>query len=369
MFSDDSNRGSVVRGASQDYSTSPPEFSFVRDGELCHFIVNGAKCRGLLYKGKWAWVGRDVAKAIGIREDKVAQATRGSDYTAGVDYEVVALDPHHGVSALLGIDRRAHSLTLLYRNGLLQFLILSSTATGRALRRWLADDVLPSIIDNNAYTLPGAAPQSADLAGIATAIAALTDSNTRLFTVVSQLISHVIQDRVPAAVVPKIAELPAPAQVASTDDDEVDDDEVIEMDNVEWVEWAMSTLPDSALHEFCGEFTNQVGVGPVKYSEAWCRRRVDEEFIYEVLPTFKVKPLPLSGALMMLGIEPTPTNRNLVQGESTRLHIEKYGPPGTFINKKFGEPSNFYRVDCVAEACRKKGLSFSKFRLIQNASR
>lgn len=112
-----------------------------------------------------------VSELIGHADPKqIAKNLNKQSYSTGMiegtDYRrAVGGDDRYLVAAKAAgiVPPNTPSLLLLSRSGLDIVAMLSRTDAGRALRRWLADDVLPSIRRSGAYVAPGAATPAPDL--------------------------------------------------------------------------------------------------------------------------------------------------------------------------------------------------------------
>ncbi len=127
------------------------------------------------WQGRPMWSGRQLAQALEYeRGDSLTEKITSdwSDELAdGTDYVVVRGDELRALKAAAPglVDARAPALTLLTESGVHLVALLSRQPKARALRRWLADEVLPSIRRTGGYTAP-AALASAELTPLAAAV-------------------------------------------------------------------------------------------------------------------------------------------------------------------------------------------------------
>lgn len=102
--------------------------------------------------GAAAWTAREVGSALGYQDDgkrlsRSITADWSDDFILGRDYHLLTGDDLAALKAMAPevVDPRTPSLLLLTESGLYLATMLSKKPAGRRLRRWLADEVLPSL--------------------------------------------------------------------------------------------------------------------------------------------------------------------------------------------------------------------------------
>jgi prophage antirepressor-like protein len=114
------------------------------------------------YRGRPAWIARQLGEAIGYAQQGKRFATRitgawSDEFIEGRDYLVLAGTELELFKSLLelGTDpvpSRAPSLLLLFESGLHLALAKTSKPVGKRLRRFLVDEVLPQLVRDGAYS-------------------------------------------------------------------------------------------------------------------------------------------------------------------------------------------------------------------------
>lgn len=123
---------------------------------LQHYTFQGHALSLVEYKGRPAWVAREVGAALGyagegarmvdkLRENWGDELTEGTDFVKLTGVEATgALPPDSGGS-------RIPSLILLFESGLHGVLLLSRQPKAKAMRRWLREEVLPQLARDGRY--------------------------------------------------------------------------------------------------------------------------------------------------------------------------------------------------------------------------
>jgi prophage antirepressor-like protein len=123
----------------------------------------------LVYDGKPAFIAREVGRVLGYSDDGSRLVTKitgawSNEFIEGTDYvkiegaELAALkasgifDPTESVGALTS------SIILLFESGLYMVCLKTNKPIGIRLRRWAADEMLPSIARTGSYGLPDGEP-------------------------------------------------------------------------------------------------------------------------------------------------------------------------------------------------------------------
>lgn len=126
-----------------------------------NFTFEGHSVPTLFIEGRPCWLARDIGTALGYDSDGkrlVANVTGdwSTDFIEGSDYAVFD-GPELATFKSLGLDSvpsRAPAVTVLYESGINLACMLTRKPLGRAMRRWLADDVLPALHRTGQYAHP-----------------------------------------------------------------------------------------------------------------------------------------------------------------------------------------------------------------------
>ena len=125
------------------------------------------------YRGKPCWIAKDVGRVLGYAGDGGKMTTRlscewGDEFIGGEDFFILEGDelrdfktllshtPEYGVS---GLDRIAR-IMMLTESGLHLVCVKSNKPVGKKLRRWLVDEVLPSLTKTGTYSIAASGVQS-----------------------------------------------------------------------------------------------------------------------------------------------------------------------------------------------------------------
>jgi len=124
----------------------------------------GQEILALEHNGRLLWSSARVAEALGYAEPaSLGQQVReewADDFIDGTDFIVLRGDELAAVKALAPglIGPRSAAAMFLTESGIHMATILSRQPKARAFRRWLVDDVLPSLRKTGAFALPVPAP-------------------------------------------------------------------------------------------------------------------------------------------------------------------------------------------------------------------
>lgn len=120
------------------------------------------------YKGKPAWIAREVGAAIGYAQSgrRFAGKVTGEwseEMVEGKDYLIISGDELKWLKRVASLDTdsvssRAPSITLLLESGLHMALVKTSKPAGRKLRRFLVDEVLPRLARGQSIPAPEQPP-------------------------------------------------------------------------------------------------------------------------------------------------------------------------------------------------------------------
>lgn len=128
--------------------------------QMQSFDFDGEPLQVLDLNGKPTWVAREVGRALGYEDDgyslvKMINRNWRDEFEEGRDFSIAKgddLSPLNNSEDLT--SPRGH--LVLFESGFYLACILSRKPAGRRLRRWLADEVLPSIRQTGAYGDPAA---------------------------------------------------------------------------------------------------------------------------------------------------------------------------------------------------------------------
>jgi prophage antirepressor-like protein len=115
--------------------------------------------------GRQAWSARQVGSALGYEDARSVQtmirAEWSTDLVDGTDYQVITGEELATVkdAAPELVSARAPSLMLLTESGVFLVAMLSRQPASQRLRRWLANEVLPSIRRTGGFGTVAAAPK------------------------------------------------------------------------------------------------------------------------------------------------------------------------------------------------------------------
>lgn len=131
------------------------------------FLFEGITVTPFEWNGRQALTSADLGRLCGFAH--AADVTRlyrnrPEDFVRGVDYEILEgeeLRQFKAQTALkLSVDPRVRSFTIWFEPGAYMATMLAETEQGRRARRWLADEVFPSLARTGSYTAPSAAPSA-----------------------------------------------------------------------------------------------------------------------------------------------------------------------------------------------------------------
>ncbi len=131
--------------------------------ELVHITreFEGAPLTTLSYKGRPAWVAREIGKAIGyshggkrlpnkIKGDWAAEFIEGHDYAVLTGAELAAFKEAVGPGTD-SVPGRTAALLILFESGLHLALVKTNKPVGRRLRRFIVDQVLPQLVRDGRF--------------------------------------------------------------------------------------------------------------------------------------------------------------------------------------------------------------------------
>ena len=135
------------------------------------FEFEGHKLTTLEYKGRPAWIAREVGTAIGYAQNGKRLATRitcewSDELIDGHDFSVIKGHELQQLQELLnqgypsGTFKNSKSLTVLFESGVHIALLKTKKDAGKRLRRFLASEVLPQIVKKGSYVPIKAQPHS-----------------------------------------------------------------------------------------------------------------------------------------------------------------------------------------------------------------
>lgn len=114
------------------------------------------------YDGRLAWIAKEIGEALGYGNEgrKLITLIRNqwfSEFIEHHDYKLIEGKNLRDLRALLGVDTRGVStktrnLLILFEPGVNTVCLKTNKPKGRVLRRWLADEVLPSLREKGSYT-------------------------------------------------------------------------------------------------------------------------------------------------------------------------------------------------------------------------
>ena len=122
---------------------------------------DGKSLMTVIYNGRECWIGKQVVELAGVGDGKstLSHFINDGDLEDGVDYEILkgtsleyfkTLINTKGCTAVeessTGVNDRVTNLTIFYESGLWAFLSSLRTEEGKALRKWINREVLPSIV-------------------------------------------------------------------------------------------------------------------------------------------------------------------------------------------------------------------------------
>ena len=129
---------------------------------LQHFEFQGRSVALLTFKDRPAWVARDIGRAMEYGEDgkwfvTLLSGDWSDDFTPGVDFEKLTDEALRDFNADAargtdGVPLGRGSLVILYEPGLHKALLLSRQPRARAMRRWLAEEVMPQLARDGRYS-------------------------------------------------------------------------------------------------------------------------------------------------------------------------------------------------------------------------
>jgi prophage antirepressor-like protein len=153
---------SATRSGKPINQTSARRSDTMSDGLMCITSnFEGRPLSTLTYKGRPAWIAREVGALLGYSHGgkRLANKITGDwsdEFIEGHDFEVL---DHNELSIFkelleLGTDSvpsRAPSMVILFESGLHLVLAKTSKPIGQRLRRFIVDEVLPQIVRDGAY--------------------------------------------------------------------------------------------------------------------------------------------------------------------------------------------------------------------------
>jgi hypothetical protein len=107
------------------------------------FNFEGAELRAMLIDEAPWWVANDLCKLLGINNARQAVARLDDDQKG-----VTQADTLGGVQ----------TLSIVCESGMWTLVLRSDKPEAKRVRRWLTDEVLPSLRQHGSYTMPGATP-------------------------------------------------------------------------------------------------------------------------------------------------------------------------------------------------------------------
>jgi len=121
----------------------------------------GSPLTTLTYKGRPAWIAREVGAAIGYSHGGKRFATKitgawASEFIADQDFAIIKGDELVAAKQVLepgtdSVPGRTSALLLLFETGLQLALIKTNKPIGQRLRRFVATEVMPQIARDGAY--------------------------------------------------------------------------------------------------------------------------------------------------------------------------------------------------------------------------
>ncbi len=161
------------------------------DLKLHSALFQGQTIHTLTVDGRPAWIARQVGDILGYANGKrlVGKITLewGDDFVLGKDYALLTgADLLAVKSQVDAISPNAKGLLVLFESGLHLALVKTQMPLGRALRRFLVDEVLPQLVRTGAYQPAGpvevSPPATLDVAAIREVrLAARVDLDDRKF--------------------------------------------------------------------------------------------------------------------------------------------------------------------------------------------
>ncbi len=154
-------------------------------------LFQGQTIHTLTIDGRPAWIAREVGDVLGYADSKrlVGKITLewADDFVLGKDYALLTGSDLQAVKAEVdAVSPHAKGLLVLFESGLHLACVKTHMPLGRALRRFLVDEVLPQLVRTGAYK-PAGAPEPAAVATLDTAtlrearLAARVDLDDRKF--------------------------------------------------------------------------------------------------------------------------------------------------------------------------------------------
>lgn len=121
----------------------------------------GSALTTMTYRGRPAWIAREVGAAIGYSHGgkRLANKITGDwadEFIEGHDFAVLAGDELAAFKALLepgtdSVPGRTAAMLILYESGLHLVLAKTNKPIGHRLRRFIVDEVLPQVVRDGAY--------------------------------------------------------------------------------------------------------------------------------------------------------------------------------------------------------------------------
>lgn len=125
------------------------------------FTFEGQTVPTFFIEGRPCWLARDIGTALGYDSDGrrlVANVTAewSDDFLEGTDFCVLEGEVLADLKRLVtdSVSSRAPAVTVLFESGVNLACMLTRKPLGRAMRRWLADDVLPTLHRTGQYARP-----------------------------------------------------------------------------------------------------------------------------------------------------------------------------------------------------------------------
>ena len=138
-----------------------PERNAMSEVTALTLPFEGEPLTTLTWKGRPAWVGREIGRRLGYAGRGKRLVTRirrewAEEFIDGTDYVVLTGDELAAFKAMLGpgtsgVPARASALLLLLEPGLHLVLTKTDMPIGRRLRRFLVDEVLPQLVRTGGY--------------------------------------------------------------------------------------------------------------------------------------------------------------------------------------------------------------------------
>jgi prophage antirepressor-like protein len=133
--------------------SDPQEWGLVKNNDL-HYEFHYSFSEK---KKQRVFIGKEIAAALG--HTNVTKGIKDAGLINGKDYVIVKKAKHPDVFKQLSnlglVGSRTSSVTILYESGVWLLTLGSRLEKGQVLRRWLAEDVLPSIREHGYYKPDG----------------------------------------------------------------------------------------------------------------------------------------------------------------------------------------------------------------------